>query len=68
VTIIHTTSGEDLTVGPEGQEAVTVSVRCPRFGRISHVRLTHEQAASLAGALTGIVLEQGAATWGLAGE
>ena len=68
MTIINTTTGEDLIAGPEGHEAVTISVRCPRFGRISHVRLTHEQAATLAGALTGIVLEQGAATWGLAGE
>ena len=68
VTIIHTTSGEDLIAGPEGHEVVSISVRCPRFGRISHVRLTHEQAASLAGALTGIVLEHGTAAWGLAGE
>ncbi len=68
MTIVHTTADEDLIVGPEGREAVTISVRCPRFGRISHVRLTHEQAASLAGALTGIVLEHGTATWGLAGE
>ena len=63
MTIIDTLSGEDLIVGPKGHEAVTISVRCPRFGRISHVRLTHDQVASLAGALTGIVLEQGVAAW-----
>ena len=63
-TTIDTLSGENLIVGPKGHEAVTISVRCPRFGRISHVQLTHDQVASLAGALTGIVLEHGTAAWG----
>ena len=68
MTIIHTQSAEDLIVGPKGHEAIAISVHCPRFGRISHVRLTHDQAASLAGALTAMVLEHGTATWGLASE
>jgi hypothetical protein len=55
-------------VDPHGQETVTISVRCPRFGRISHVRLTHDQVATLAGALTGIVLEQAAGPWYLREE
>jgi hypothetical protein len=59
-TTIDTISGENLHVGPHGHETVTISVRCPRFGRISHVRLTHDQVVTLAGALTGIVLEQAA--------
>jgi hypothetical protein len=59
-TTIDTISGENLHVGPHGHETVVISVRCPRFGRISHVRLTHEQVVTLAGALTGIVLEQAA--------
>jgi hypothetical protein len=58
VTKIDTISGENLLVNPHGHETVTISVRCPRFGRISHVRLTHDQVATLAGALTGIALEQ----------
>jgi hypothetical protein len=56
-TTIDTISGENLHVGPHGHETVTISVRCPRFGRISHVRLSHDQVVTLAGALTGIVLE-----------
>ena len=68
MTIIDTLSGEDLILGQKGHESVTISVRCPHFGRISHVRLTHDQVASLAGALTGIVLEQGVAAWGLLDE
>jgi hypothetical protein len=59
-TTIDTISGENLHVGPHGHEIVTISVRCPRFGRISHVRLTHDQVVALAGALTGIVLEHAA--------
>ena len=51
---------------------VTPIGSCSRWflprGNLTPVRLTSEQAASLAGALTGIVLEQGRATWGLAGE
>jgi hypothetical protein len=68
VTKIDTISGENLLVDPHGEEAVTISVRCPRFGRISHVRLTHDQVATLAGALTGIVLEQAAGPWYLREE
>jgi hypothetical protein len=57
VTRIDTLSGENLIVAPKGHGVVTISVRCPRFGRISHVRLDQDQVAALAGALTGIVLE-----------
>jgi hypothetical protein len=63
MTTIDTISGEDLLVAQHGHETVTISVRDPRFGRISHVRLSHDQVATLAGALTGIVLEQGAGPW-----
>ena len=49
-----------MIVAPHGHDVVTVSVRCPRFGGISHVRLSPEQAANLAGALTGIVLDHAA--------
>jgi hypothetical protein len=59
MTTIDTLSGEHLVVGPHGHECVTISVRCPRFGRISHVRLSHDHVASLAGALMGIALERG---------
>jgi len=61
VEIIDTLTGENVIVGPAGHEHVMISVRCPTFGAISHVRMTHDQVASLAGALTGIVLEHGAA-------
>jgi hypothetical protein len=55
--IIDTITGEDVIVAPHGTDAVTIAVRCPEFGRISQVRLTPEQVASLAGALTGLVLD-----------
>ena len=61
--IIDTDTGEDLIVGPTGHEHVTLSVRCPTFGAISHVRMTHDQVASLAGVLAGIVLDGEAAGW-----
>lgn len=51
--VIGTLTGENVEVGAHGREAVLLSVRCPRFGGISQVRLTHDQVASLAGALTG---------------
>ena len=63
--IVGTLSGEDIIVTPHGLESVTVTVRCPEFGGISQVRLSHDQVASLAGALTGIVLEHGTAAWRL---
>ena len=63
--IVGTLSGEDVIVTPHGFESVTVTVRCPEFGGISQVRLSHDQVASLAGALTGIVLEHGTAAWRL---
>ena len=59
MTIIDTISGENLIVAPHGHEVVTLRVQCPRFGGISHVRLSHDQVASLAGALTGLVLDHG---------
>jgi len=55
---IETTSGEDVHVNPHGQDIVTVAVRCPRFGQICHVRLTHEQAIVLSGALAGVALDR----------
>lgn len=55
---VETLEGEELLVDPHGHEAVAISVRCPRFGRISHVRLSDDQAAELAGALTGILLDR----------
>jgi len=61
--MIDTIGGENVIVAPHGHDTVTLSVRCPRFGGISHVRLTHDQVASLAGALTGIVLEHGTRAW-----
>ena len=33
--IIDTIGGENVIVAPHGHDAVTVSVRCPRFGGIS---------------------------------
>ena len=66
--VIDTLSGEDVIVAPHGRASVTISVRCPEFGGISQVRLSHDQVATLAGALTGLVLEHGAAAWGLAEE
>jgi len=62
VTRIDTLSGEHLLVAPKGHGVVTISVRCPRFGRISHVRLDQDQVAALAGALTGMVLEHSSLT------
>ena len=55
---IETTSGEDVHVNPHGEDIVTVAVRCPRFGQICHVRLTHEQAICLSGALAGVALDR----------
>lgn len=55
--VIDTITGEDVLVAPHGHGSVTLSVRCPRFGGIRRVRLTHDQVASLAGALAGIVLD-----------
>ena len=66
--IIDTIGGENVIVAPHGHDAVTVSVRCPRFGGISHVRLSPEQAADLAGAPTGIVLDHAAEPWRLSEE
>jgi len=63
VSIIDTIGGENMIVAPHGHDVVAISVRCPRFGGIAHVRLTHDQVAALAGELTGIVLEHGTATW-----
>ena len=57
---IETTTGEEVTVSALGHDAVAVSVRCPEFGGISRVRMTHDQAAALVGALSGIVLETAA--------
>ncbi len=65
---IGTIGGENVIVAPHGHDAVAVSVRCPRFGGISHVRLTPEQAATLASALAGIVLEHGTAPFGIPEE
>ena len=59
--VIDTITGEDVIVSAHGGDAVTLAVRCPQFGGISQVRLSHDQVAALAGALTGIVLEHGAA-------
>ena len=66
--IIDTIGGENVIVAPHGHEAVMLSVRCPRFGGISHVRLSHDQVASLAGALTGLVLEHGTRAWQLSDD
>ena len=66
--IIDTIGGEDVIVAPHGLESVAISVRCPQFGGISHVRLTHDQVVSLAGALTGILLEHGTSAWRLADD
>jgi hypothetical protein len=66
VRVIDTITGEDVIVAAHGSEAVSITVRCPQFGGISQVRLSHDQVAALAGALTGIVLEHG--TWRLAGD
>ena len=65
---IDTMTGEHLLVAAHGHDIVTVSVSDPRFGRIAHVRLTHDQVATLAGALTGLVLEHGACAFGLSDE
>lgn len=61
--IIDTITGENVIVSPHGHDAVTLRVRCPQFGSISDVRLTHDQVASLTGALAGIVLQHGADSW-----
>ncbi len=60
---IETTSGEDVHVNPHGEDIVTVAVRCPRFGTICHVRLTHEQAICLSGALAGVALDRCKLEW-----
>ena len=60
---IDTKGGEQVIVAAHGHDSVLLSVRCPRFGGISRVRLSHDQVASLAGALAGIALEAGAAAW-----
>jgi hypothetical protein len=59
--VIDTLNGEDLVVSALGRDTVTVAVHCREFGRISHVRLSHEHAVELASALTGLVLDHGAA-------
>jgi hypothetical protein len=59
--IIDTINGEDVIVAPFREQLVMLRVHCPNFGAISEVQLSHQQAASLVGALTGIVLEHSAA-------
>ncbi len=68
MSIIDTIGGENVIVAPHGHHVVAISVRCPRFGGIAHVRLTHEQVAALAGELTGIVLEHGTGAWRMSEE
>jgi len=55
---VEALTGEELLVGPHGHETVTIAVRCPQFGRISHVRLSDDQVVELTAALTGILLDR----------
>lgn len=57
--IYDTVSGEDIVVAPHGSGTVALSVHCPDFGRIAHVRLTWDQVAALAGGLAGVMLDRG---------
>ena len=47
---------------------MALAIRCPQFGTIANVRLGHDEAASLAAALTAIVLDHGTAAWDLADD
>lgn len=55
---LDTLGQEEVHVGRRGAEAITLTVRCPEFGRIAQVRVDRDQAASLAGALTGLALDE----------
>ncbi len=48
---IETLGGEEIRVGRQGHDTILVAVTDPEFGRIATVRLSHRQAAQLAGAL-----------------
>lgn len=51
---------EAVTLSAHGQDAVSLAVTHPAFGRVSTVRLDTDTAAELAGALTGLLLDRGA--------
>lgn len=56
---LDTLGDEQVHVGLHGEDAISLAITSPEFGRIGHVRLDRDQAIELLGALTGLVLDHG---------